>query len=73
MRFTVGDNTSMWQRIEVGIVTGCTSSVILFEAAMNLVIKLVEKNEQRTNHDLQEVISWARVRFKPSKSRSTVL
>lgn len=63
----------MWQRIEVGIVTGCASSVILFAAAMNLVIMLVEKNEQRTNYDLQEVISWARVRFKPSKSRSTVL
>ncbi|KAJ7995783.1 hypothetical protein DPEC_G00248170 [Dallia pectoralis] len=43
MRFTSGDFTTNWQRLEVGIVTGCTISVILFAAAMNLLVKSVEK------------------------------
>jgi hypothetical protein len=42
MRFSVKDRTTAWQRLEVGIVTGCTISVILFAAAMNLLIKSVE-------------------------------
>ncbi|KAG1953648.1 hypothetical protein F2P79_009189 [Pimephales promelas] len=43
MCFTSGDFTTNWQRLEVGIVTGCTISVILFAAAMNLLVKSVEK------------------------------
>lgn len=43
MRFTCGDFTTDWQRLEVGIITGCTISVILFSAAMNLLVKSAEK------------------------------
>ena len=31
LRFTVKDFTTAWQRLEVGIVTGCTISVISYE------------------------------------------
>jgi len=43
MRLIVQDYTTAWQRLEVGIVTGCTISVILFSATMNLMVKSVEK------------------------------
>lgn len=43
LRFFVGDYTTSWQRLEVGIVTGCTFSVILFSADMNLLVKTAEK------------------------------
>lgn len=33
MRFTVGNFTSKWQRLEKGIIAGCTISVALFVAA----------------------------------------
>lgn len=39
MRFTVGDTTTKWQRLEKGIMAGCTISVVLFVAAMNLLLK----------------------------------
>ncbi len=39
MRFTVGSVTTKWQRLEKGIMTGCTISVALFIAAMNLLLK----------------------------------
>lgn len=104
MRFTVGSYTTAWQRLEVGIVTGCTISVILFAAAMNLVVKSAEKASRGPKmksgvrqpptrafmddmtvtaksvvegrwmlEDLEKLISWARMRFKPAKSRSLVL
>ena len=43
MRFTVNNFTTQWQRLEVGIVTGCTSSVIIFAAAMYLLVRSAEK------------------------------
>ncbi|CAC5420998.1 unnamed protein product [Mytilus coruscus] len=43
MRFTVGDFTTAWQRLEIGILTGFIVSVVLFAAAMNLIVKSVEK------------------------------
>lgn len=43
LRFFVGDYKTSWQRLEVGIVTGCTFSVILFSADMNLLVKSAEK------------------------------
>lgn len=104
MRFTVGDYTTTWQRLEVGIVTGCTISVILFAAAMNLMVKSAEKPRRgpvmvsgvrqpptrafmddmtittKTPvegrwmlEDLEKFIRWARMKFKPAKSRSLVL
>jgi hypothetical protein len=39
MRFTVGSVTTKWQRLEKGIMAGCTISVSLFIAAMNLLLK----------------------------------
>ena len=46
MRFTVGNYTTTLQRLEVGIVTGCTISVILFAAAMNLIVKYASGVQQ---------------------------
>lgn len=104
MRFTVQDYTTAWQRLEVGIVTGCTISVIIFAAAMNLVVKSAERlsrgpvmmsgtQQPPTGafmddmtvtaktpvegrwmlEDLERLVAWARMRFKPQKSRSLVL
>lgn len=104
MRFTCGDVTTDWQRLEVGIVTGCTISVILFSAAINLLVKSAEKVHRGAMlatgvqqvpvrafmddltitaksvpegrwilEDLVELTEWARMGFKPEKSRSLVL
>jgi len=42
IRFTVGKFTTKWQRLEKGIMAGCTISVFLFMAAMNLLLKAGE-------------------------------
>ncbi|KAL1276034.1 hypothetical protein QQF64_035657 [Cirrhinus molitorella] len=104
MRFTCGDFTTDWQRLEVGILTGCTISVILFSVTMNLLVRSVEKLQRGAVlasgiqqvpvrafmddltitaksvpegrwilEDLVEVTNWARMEFKPEKSRSLVL
>ena len=46
VRFTTRTFTTDWQKLEVGIVTGCTISVVLFSAAMNLIVKSVEKESR---------------------------
>jgi len=38
LRFSVGDQLTKWQKLEKGIVTGCTVSVVLFVMGMNLLI-----------------------------------
>ena len=38
MRFTAGRVTTKWQRLDKGIMAGCTVSVVLFIAAMNLLL-----------------------------------
>ena len=43
VHFTTGTFTTKYQRLEKGIVTGCTVSVILFVMAINLIIKIAEK------------------------------
>ncbi|XP_052218246.1 uncharacterized protein LOC127835860 [Dreissena polymorpha] len=104
MRFSTRAITTDWQRLEVGIVTGCTISVVLFAAAMNLIVKSAEKpsrgpkmtsgciqpptrafmddmtitaksyvEERWMLQDIGELIEWARMKFKPQKSRSMVL
>ena len=104
MRFSVADYTTAWQWLEVGIVTGCIISIIIFAAAMNLLVKSVEKlsrgpvtesgvkqppmrafmNDMTVTtksmvqgrwmlEDIKRIITWARMRFKPAKSRSLVL
>lgn len=104
IRFSVGDCETDWQRLERGIVTGCTLSVILFGGSMNMVIKSVEKESRGpttktgikqppnrafmddmtlstksvvearwTLEELEEIITWAGMLFKPGKSRSMVI
>ncbi|XP_061185889.1 uncharacterized protein LOC133193994 [Saccostrea echinata] len=104
LRFTVQDYTTAWQRLEIGKVTGCTISVILFSAAMNMIVKSVEKKSRVswmksgvrqppgrafmndmtvttktvieakwTIQELESAITWARMKVKPSKSRSLVI
>ena len=46
IRFTCRNFNTDWQRLEVGIVTGCTISVIIFSTAMNLLVKSAEKLRQ---------------------------
>ena len=43
LRFNVAERVTKWQRLEKGIITGCTISVILFIGALNMVIKEAEK------------------------------
>ena len=38
MRFTAGDFTTKWQRLEVGIAAECTISVILFLLVMEMIL-----------------------------------
>ena len=104
MRFSVGNFTTKWQRLEQGIMAGCTISVVLFIAAMNLLITRAERkcrgpltdNKDRypsfrafmddlsvTTQSqagtrwilkaLEDLATWARLQFKPQKSRSLVI
>ncbi|KAI8506911.1 hypothetical protein Bbelb_153500 [Branchiostoma belcheri] len=96
--------TSAWQRLEKGIITGCTISVPLFALAMNMLVKSAEEgcpgpmSKSGTRQPpirafmddltvmaesvpvcrwllqgLERLITWARMSFKPAKSRSLVL
>ena len=104
IRFTTNNFTTSWQRLEKGIVTGCTISVILFVMGMNMIIKAGEREtrgpktcsnirqpQSRGFMDdltlttdthiqarwilkaLEETASWAKMTFKPRKSRSLVI
>lgn len=42
MRITSGSTVSDWHRLEKGIITGCTISIILFTLNMNMVVKSAE-------------------------------
>jgi len=46
LRFSTRDMTTDWHRLEIGIVTGCTISVVLISAAMNLIVKSAEKTSR---------------------------
>lgn len=104
MRVSAGGVTSDWHKLEVGIITGCTISVILFAVAMNMIVKSAEPEcrgpQSRGGvrqppirafmddltvttesvpggrwilQGLEKLIRWARMEFKPAKSRSLVL
>lgn len=104
MRFSSGKLTSGWQRLEKGIMAGCTVSVILFVAAMNILLKEAAKEcrgpvaDNGTRHPpcrafmddvtvmapkevgtrwilkrLEELATWGRLTFKPTKSRSLII
>ena len=42
MRFSVGKEVTQWQKVQKGIMAGCTVSVVLFITAMNVIIDAVE-------------------------------
>lgn len=104
MRTSSGAVTSGWHKVEIGIITECTISVVLFSLAMNMLIKSadpecrVPKMESalcqppiRAFMDdltvttesvpgcrwivkgLEKRMEWARMHYKPAKSRSMVL
>ena len=105
MRFSVNDYITAWQDLEIGIITGCTISVIIFAATVNFLIKCREKMSRGavfkvtgtvqpptrafmddmtimtrtiqqgrwTLDELAEIFTWARMKFKPAKSRSLVI
>ena len=43
IRFTTKDFTTDWQKVEMGIITGCTLSVILFALTMTLIVASAKK------------------------------
>ena len=43
IRFATRDFTTEWQRVEKGIITGCTLSVVLFSLAMTWIVMSVKK------------------------------
>ncbi|KAK7889536.1 hypothetical protein WMY93_025096 [Mugilogobius chulae] len=70
----------MFHRLEKGIITGCTISVTLFALAMNMLVKSAEPECRgpltKLSMDLEgleHMITWARMEFKPAKSRSLVV
>ena len=104
LRFSVNGFTTSWQKLEKGIVTGCTISVILFVMGMNMLIKAGERETRgpmtATNirqppsrgfmddltittqshiqarwvlGALEDAATWARMTFKPKKSRALVI
>lgn len=42
LRVSTGSTTSDWHKLEKGIITGCTISMILFSLAMNMLVKSAE-------------------------------
>ena len=46
MRFTTGDFTTDWHRLEVGIGAGCTISVIWFVLVMEMILRSVDCSEK---------------------------
>ncbi|XP_063418448.1 uncharacterized protein LOC134701249 [Mytilus trossulus] len=104
LRFTTSTFTTTWQKLQKGIVTGCTISVILFVMGMNMIIKSGERETRgpKTSTDirqppnrgfmddltittdthiqarwilkaLEETVTWARMSFKPKKSRALII
>lgn len=104
LRVSSGQMASDWHQLEVGIITGCTISVILFALAMGMLVKAAEpecrgplsKSGVRQPpiraftddltvtttavpgarwilQGLERIMAWARMSFKPAKSRSLVL
>ena len=104
LRFAVGEQMTGWQRLEKGIVTGCTISVVLFIMGMNLLINATKRETRgpKTTSGvympstrgfmddltittqthvqarwmlsaLEEATTWARMKFKPRKSRGLII
>ena len=57
IRFTTEEFTTEWQRVEKGIITGCTLSVVLFALTMTMLVMSVKKETkgpQAATGQLQE-------------------
>ena len=56
MRVSSGAITSIWHKVEIGIITGCTISATLFPLAMNMLTKSAEPECRgpRTNSGQQQ-------------------
>ena len=56
LRFRVGVYVTSWKRLEKGIVTGCTISVVLFMMAMNLLIEAGRRETRgpKTKKDIRQ-------------------
>ena len=57
IRFTTKEFTTEWQRVEKGIITGCTLSVILFALSMTMLVMSVkdETNGPKTSSGQRQV------------------
>ena len=56
IRFTVDEYTTAWQRLEKGIVTGCTISPILFVMGMSMLTRAAErKRDKRTADEFRDL------------------
>ena len=104
LRFAVNKETTEWQALEKGIITGCTISVALFIMGMNLIIKAADRETRGPLTEsgvrlppnrgfmddltittqthiqarwilkaLDDTATWARMKFKPKKSRYLVI
>lgn len=49
IRFTAGEFTSGWQRLEIGIGAGCTVSVTWFILIVEMIFKAVDFSKQITH------------------------
>ena len=56
LRFRMGGYVTSWQRLEKGIVKGCTISVVLFVMAMNLLIEAGRRETRgpKTKEDIRQ-------------------
>ena len=59
IRFSTKDFTTEWQKVEKGIITGCTLSVIVFALAMSMLIAEVKRETKgpKTKSGQQQVNS----------------
>ncbi|CAC5418547.1 unnamed protein product [Mytilus coruscus] len=51
LRLTVDIKTTAWQKLEKGVVTGCTISSILFIMSMNIIMKAAERETRGPKTD----------------------
>jgi len=61
IRFTTKDFTTEWQKVERGIITGCTLSVVLFTLTMSMIVESVlqETKGPKTTSEQRQVDSRA--------------
>ena len=73
MRFTVGDFTTEWQRLEIGIAAGCTISVTWFVLVMEMVIRSTETSGAEIQTPLKAFMDDIAVVSKAEKATHRML